>query len=223
MPASAARKAASPSKKTSARSKSAADAALPSLPSPYHHGALHAGLLAAAQGILETEGLEGLTLRAAARAAGVSHAAPKNHFGDLTGLLSELAALGFRHFTEVLRSAQSFDAAGHAYVAFAQDHPAMFLLMFRSERLDMQRPALAEAVAASREALADAASRSLGIARDAQAPASPAQIARMVGAWSLVHGFAMLLIDGRLANTLRAWPGGADWHSLLAAMLERRS
>ena len=61
----------------------------------YHHGDLKAALLAEAETILERDGIQALTLRAAARAAGVSHAAPTNHFGDLSGLLSELAAVGF--------------------------------------------------------------------------------------------------------------------------------
>src|SRR4051812_37653561 len=64
----------------------------------YHHGALHDALLKAAEQVLERDGLSGLTLRAVAREAGVSHAAPAHHFGDLTGLLSELAAIGFRQF-----------------------------------------------------------------------------------------------------------------------------
>ena len=55
-------------------------------------------MLRAAESILEREGIGGLTLRAAARKAGGSHAAPKNHFGDLMGLLSELAALASRDF-----------------------------------------------------------------------------------------------------------------------------
>ena len=63
---------------------------------PYHHGDLHEALLQAAVQVLERDGLPGLTLRAVAREAGVSHAAPTHHFGDLTGLLSELAAIGFR-------------------------------------------------------------------------------------------------------------------------------
>src|SRR2546428_13116555 len=74
---------------------------------PYHHGDLHAALLAAAERVLERDGLAGLTLRAAAREAGVSHAAPTHHFGDLTGLLSELAAIGFRRFNEAMVAARN--------------------------------------------------------------------------------------------------------------------
>src|SRR5262244_1793619 len=56
---------------------------------PYHHGSLREAMLRAAETILERHGIGGLTLRAAAREAGVSHSAPKNHFGDVMGLLSD--------------------------------------------------------------------------------------------------------------------------------------
>src|SRR3979409_2673948 len=72
---------------------------------PYHHGALHEALLKAAEKVLERDGLQGLTLRVVAREAGVSHAAPTHHFGDLAGLLSELAAIGFRQFNVAMATA----------------------------------------------------------------------------------------------------------------------
>ena len=76
---------------------------------PYHHGALREALLAAAEVILERDGVEALTLRGAAREAGVTHGSPAHHFGDLQGLLSELAASGFIRFHERLR-AEAADA-----------------------------------------------------------------------------------------------------------------
>src|SRR5437870_528460 len=72
---------------------------------PYHHGALRDALLKAAETVLERDGLQGLTLRAVARQAGVSHAAPTHHFGDLTGLVSELAAIGFQQFNAAMAAA----------------------------------------------------------------------------------------------------------------------
>jgi AcrR family transcriptional regulator len=115
---------------------------------PYHHGALRDALLAAAERVLERDGLSGLTLRAVAREAGVSHAAPTHHFGDLTGLVSELAAIGFRQFNAAMAAAGAVGtspiekalARAKAYVAYAQAHPGMYGLMFRTERLDMTRP-----------------------------------------------------------------------------------
>src|ERR1700688_2080962 len=102
--------------------------------SPYHHGALRDALLEAAERVLERDGLAGLTLRAVAREAGVSHAAPTHHFGDLTGLVSELAAIGFRQFNAAMASACDSAttplsralARPKAYVAYAQAHPGMY-------------------------------------------------------------------------------------------------
>src|SRR6266481_1154471 len=71
---------------------------------PYHHGSLREAMLRAAESILERDGIGGLTLRAAAREAGVSHAAPKNHFGDVMGLLSDLAAVGFARFRAAMEA-----------------------------------------------------------------------------------------------------------------------
>src|SRR5204863_6390340 len=96
--------------------------------SPYHHGALRDALLQSAEKVLERDGIAGLTLRAVAREAGVSHAAPTHHFGDLTGLLSELAAIGFRMFNAAMVAARDSEthplmkgmASAKAYVAFAQ-------------------------------------------------------------------------------------------------------
>src|SRR5262249_26002526 len=91
---------------------------------PYHHGSLREAMLRAAESILERDGIGGLTLRAAAREAGVSHAAPKNHFGDVTGLLSDLAAVGFARFRATMeanvRTSDSararLEAIGRGYV-----------------------------------------------------------------------------------------------------------
>jgi AcrR family transcriptional regulator len=194
---------------------------------PYHHGALRDALLQAAERVLERDGLAGLTLRAVAREAGVSHAAPTHHFSDLTGLVSELAAIGFRQFNAAMAEACTPDmpfparglARAHAYVAYAQAHPGMYGLMFRTERLDYSRPSLHEAAEASFAGLANAiaASRQERIAGEALTLEQAAAIAR---AWSLVHGFTMLLLDGRLTDILHRLPKGADSNMLLDAMLK---
>ena len=159
--------------------------------------------------MLERDGLAGLTLRAVAREAGVSHAAPTHHFGDLTGLLSELAAIGYRQFSAAMVAARLAGGTGtgqaKAYVAYAQAHPGLYALMFRNERLDMKRPSLHEAASAAFAgfARAIAASRQEQISADALSLDQAAAIAR---AWSLVHGFTTLLLDGRLADILRRLP-----------------
>lgn len=192
---------------------------------PYHHGALRDALLQAAERVLERDGLAGLTLRAVAREAGVSHAAPTHHFGDLAGLVSELAAIGFRQFNAAMASAgdaaplQPAIARAKAYVAYAETHPGMYGLMFRTERLDYSRPSLHEAAEASFAGLAGAvaAKRQEAISEDALTLDQAAAIAR---AWSLVHGFTMLLLDGRLQDILHRAPAGTDANALLDAMLK---
>lgn len=194
---------------------------------PYHHGALRVALLEAAERVLERDGLAGLTLRAVAREAGVSHAAPTHHFGDLTGLLSELAAIGFRQFDAAMAAACAPDAPfpdralarAKAYVTYAHAHPGMYGLMFRAERLDMSRPSLHAAAEASFAGLAGAiaASRHEHIEQEALTLEQGAAIAR---AWSLVHGFTMLLLDGRLSDILRRLPKETDVKTLLEAMLK---
>jgi AcrR family transcriptional regulator len=189
--------------------------------------AREAALLQAAARVLERDGLAGLTLRAAAREAGVSHAAPTHHFGDLTGLVSELAAIGFRQFNAAMAAAGAGGtslldraiARARAYVAYAQAHPGMYGLMFRTERLDMSRPSLHEAAQASFAGLAGAvaANRQETISEGAL---TLDQAAAIVRAWSQVHGFTMLLLDGRLSDILRRAPKGTDATALLDAMLK---
>ena len=194
---------------------------------PYHHGALREALLQAAERVLERDGLAGLTLRAVAREAGVSHAAPTHHFGDLTGLVSELAAIGFRQFNAAMASACNSAttplsralARPKAYVAYAQAHPGMYGLMFRTERLDYSRPSLNEAAESSFAGLANAigAMRQEQISGDALTLEQGAAIAR---AWSMVHGFTMLLLDGRLEDILERLPAGTTAEQLLEALLK---
>lgn len=193
----------------------------------YHHGALKSALLEAAETILKRDGIEGLTLRAAAREVGVSHAAPKNHFDDVRGLLSELAAVGYVRFRAALLAEiaarppalSPIDAAGIGYVKFAKDNPELFTLMFRSERLDFTRPALRDANRASFAVLAEtAAGRPSGGGPDAGL-LSIAEAAQVVTRWSLVHGYACLMLDNRLKPLLAATAGQPDEMSLITAII----
>lgn len=198
----------------------------PKAAAPYHHGDLHDALLKAAEIILERDGLTGLTLRAVAREAGVSHAAPAHHFRDLTGLVSELAAIGYRRFGAAMNAAvvpgRSWTEIGlaraHAYLDFARAHPAMYQLMFRAERLDMSNPVLKEAANASFAGLMAA----VGIGRGetiANEMLTLAQAADAARAWSMMHGFSTLLLDGRLSDVLDRLPAGSTVDQLLDVML----
>lgn len=188
----------------------------------YHHGDLGPALLRAAEAVLRRVGVDGLTLRAVAREAGVSHTAPQHHFGDLTGLLSELAAIGFARFRDTMRrDAEMADdphardrALGAAYLRFARENPDLFLLMFRSTRLDMRRPALRQA--------GDEALAVLAQARGVENPneLTLPQAAGITAAWAFVHGLALLTIDQRLAGVLKSLPPDVTEADLLAATAE---
>ncbi|QND16879.1 TetR/AcrR family transcriptional regulator (plasmid) [Rhizobium leguminosarum bv. trifolii] len=192
---------------------------------PYHHGSLRQALLDAAEAILNRDGIDGLTLRAAAREAGVSHGAPAHHFGDLAGLLTELAASGFVRLRETVltevddAAAQAGPAAysaalGRGYIRFARSHPGIFLLMFRSERLDWSSPSLSVAGLA---AFALLSSRSVADTIEESA------VERLIVAstrWSLMHGLATLIIDGRLEAMAHSIPG-ADLEQLIGKVLSR--
>ncbi len=199
---------------------------------PYHHGDLKSALMSEAERILEDDGIQALTLRAAARGVGVSHTAPQNHFGDLTGLLSDLAADGHHRLGDVLASAVAdagpeprlrLRAMGKAYVAFARAHPGLFTLMFRSERLDSSRPSLHEAIVASRQVLRQAVAGAAGTAVEGDPKTLAAQA---TAAWALVHGYTMLMLEGRLKGTLAMLPGedaGSFFDAVLGAMQWREA
>lgn len=165
----------------------------------YHHGALRAALLKAAEEVIAERGVDGFSLRETARRAGVSPAAPGHHYKDARGLLTALAAQAFRDFGDALEAAdgegsreQRIRAQGVAYVRFALANRARFELMWRRALLDVEDP---EYVAAGARAFAilDSAVRGEGASK--AAGADPA-LAPSIAAWSIVHGFAGLTLDG---------------------------
>ncbi|WP_158213377.1 TetR/AcrR family transcriptional regulator [Pigmentiphaga sp. NML080357] len=171
----------------------------------YHHGDLRQALLDAAQSILEERGLEGFTLRECARRAGVSHAAPAHHFGDVAGLLTAFAASGFRQLSALMRAYREaapaepeaqLRAVGLAYIDFAIGHRAQFQLMFRDDRLAPGDSGLDEAGREAAGHLSDTLAAAL--ATRGLAEKGPDFDRRLILAWSAVHGFATLLLEGRL-------------------------
>jgi AcrR family transcriptional regulator len=210
-----------------ARTPAARKRKTPAAPKPYHHGALPEALLAAAETVLRRDGIAGLGLRAIAREAGVSHTAPQHHFGDTTGLLSELAAVGYRRLGGALAaSGIGLDterarrtALGRAYVRFAYENPALFGLMFRNEMIDMKRAGLQEATARAMGTMAVLLPDG-GAGWSPEAGLSREQALRLTAAWSLVHGLATLLIDQRLRGILKRTTAFDDALELAEAVTE---
>ena len=167
---------------------------------PYHHGNLRQAVLTAAVEAITEVGPAGVSLRDLARRAGVSHAAPAHHFGDKAGLLTALAAEGYGLLADALADAQvrtqDFLEVGVAYVRFAVDHRAHFEVMFRPDLYHPDDPA----VRAARERASNALSGGIGSLPSGRA-GTDARIAG-VAAWSLVHGFATLWLNGALSPEL---------------------
>lgn len=109
---------------------------------PYHHGDLSRALVEAARRILEAEGAAALSLRAVAREAGVSPAAPYHHFRDKTELLEAVAAQGWQAIGDAIAEARATSPnaretllrIGLAYVKFARASPALYRLMYDTTR-----------------------------------------------------------------------------------------
>jgi len=163
----------------------------------YHHGDLRDALVRAGRTILEEDGLAVLSLRRAARTAGVSPAAPYHHFPDKQALLDAVATQGFDALTSAMETRMAketdpnarLDSSGVGYVAFAVGNPALFRLMFgaREQELSKNAPLLKAGERAYAVLQAAVAATSLdGTAR-------PLVCLRL---WALVHGIAKLILEG---------------------------
>ncbi len=171
--------------------------------SSYHHGDLRRALLGAALELIGEKGTEGFSMRAVARRAGVSHMAPYHHFEDRAALVAAVAEEGFVLLRQaMLQRMEGADdppsqlqESGIGYVLFAARHEAHFRVMFSAELADKSAyPALQAASEASYEVLAGAVARCQEAGRVREG--DPQALSR--AAWALVHGLAMLLIDGHL-------------------------
>ncbi|HKD46540.1 MAG TPA: TetR family transcriptional regulator [Rhizomicrobium sp.] len=175
---------------------------------PYHHGDLRNGLLEAARAILEERSLSALTLRAVARRAGVSHAAPYRHFPNHEALLVELGIEGFQELRQFIADAAKVPGPesdrvaniGAAYMRFVAKRPAVSRLMFGSQLPNRHKfPALGHA--------ADAIGDEMGTALHDSALG--------LAVWSAVHGLAMLVLEnvvdlGQRRSGLHVLPSRAE-------------
>ena len=147
--------------------------------------------------------MRGFSLRAVAKRTGVSHAAPAHHFKDTAGLLTALAAIGYTRFieTQEARQAQAEDnpqaqmiANGIGYVDFALAHPALFRLIFSSDRTNYDDPDLTEAAGKAFNKLVS----DVSAVRGNDASTDDEGMIDVLAAWCIVHGIADLLNSGRL-------------------------
>ncbi len=167
----------------------------------YHHGNLKKALIDGASTIIGRDGRQGLTMRAVAAAASVSHTAPYRHFKNKEAILAAVAEEGFGVLARDLGAiAEKNDdfleriiCQGHAYAVFARENPAHFEVMFG---FNLQEffiyPSLLETASSAAMHLLESVEKcqKAGILQSG----NPMEIA--FGAWMLIHGLATLLING---------------------------
>lgn len=160
----------------------------------YHHGDLRAALVSAGLRSLESTDISEISLRGLAREVGVSATAVYRHFPDKRALLTAMAEEGLARLGQMQQQAaqgagdQAFVATGRAYVRFALANPGLFRLVFT--HCDMRGDGLPEGNLAADMLLGSAAQFTGGD------PAAARRFA--LQAWALVHGLAMLMLDGQV-------------------------
>jgi AcrR family transcriptional regulator len=167
-------------------------------PRGYHHGNLKEALIEAALDLIARKGPAGFTFAEAARAAGVSPAAPYRHFRDRDDLLIDIARRGFEQFAQVLARAfdegrpdpfTAFERLGRAYLEFARSEPAYYSAMFEAGVPHEANAQLREAGDRAFAVLRTAAEKLIAKLPPAQRP--PA-LMMALHVWALSHGIASL-------------------------------
>jgi len=184
----------------------------------YHHGDLRRALLDTALRLVAERGPEGFSLREAARAVGVSPAAAYRHFADKPALIASLAAEGHGRLATVMekdvekaaalgpepaRAVAAFIGIGRSYVDFAVKNPSFFRVMFGP---GLETPGFQPHCAPSGRSAYQILSDSLDRLVSSGAIPASRRAGAEVAAWSIVHGFATLLVDGALRIGARRRP-----------------
>jgi AcrR family transcriptional regulator len=195
-------------------------AARPARKESYHHGDLRRALLDATLELVERFGPQGFTLRAAARAAGVTPGATYHHFEDKDALIAAVAEEGFELLHGELKAAAERAAAtpqerthnvGVAYVLFAVKHPTRFRVMVGyGVKAGARTRSARNAYQLVREVLVE------GLRSRPDEEVSDPEV---LGWWSVVHGLAFLAIDGHLGQVGTS-PARAEQlvHQVIAAL-----
>lgn len=172
----------------------------------YHHGNLREALISAALELISQKGPAGFTFADAARAAGVSPAAPYRHFRDRDALMADVARRGFEEFADTLAHAWNggkpaprvaFERVGRAYLNFASKEPAFFSAMFESGLPVADYPEFREAGDRAFAVLREACE---ALAATLPKERRPPSLMMALHIWSLSHGIAALFGRGDAAR-----------------------
>lgn len=172
----------------------------------YHHGNLREALIEAALRLIGEKGPAGFTFAEAARAAGVSPAAPYRHFRDRDELIADVARRGFEQFAARLDAAwdqgrpsprRALERVSRAYLEFARNEPATYAAMFESGLQISAHPSLHAAADSSFAIMLKACEAVLaGLPTERRPPA----LMVALHIWSQTHGIASLFARGDAAR-----------------------
>jgi len=172
----------------------------------YHHGDLREALLRASLELIDEGGVQALSLRKAARRAGVSSGAPYHHFENREVLLAALATEGFELLGQMMDEATAaadsapvaqLQACGESYVRFAREHSAYFRVMFRPELVGPE--AFPDDEKPGHHVFERLVGRVIAAQEAGHAPAGDPE-GMILLAWSVAHGLSSLLVDGPLCG-----------------------
>ena len=169
-------------------------------------GSLRDDLLRISRELLDEGGPDALSMREVARRAGCTHQAPYHYFANREAILAALVEAGFDELANRLCEAHDLvgtedlgtvaEASGNAYVEFALTNPGVFRIMFRRDMCDPTRfPGIQVASRRTYDELGRLARIRFG---------EHAIREHETALWASVHGRAVLLLDGLMADELPA-------------------
>jgi AcrR family transcriptional regulator len=164
------------------------------------HGDLRMELLREGLTLLDIQGIEGVTIRAVARNAGVAHSAPANHFSSRGAMLTAIAAIVFADLADRSIAAitdltdtpeQAIQAFAETCFQFAFDTPNRYQLLWQRQLVDQDDPALAKEMERVYTAL-------LSLLRQGQVNRRVDIETDAIAIWSMIHGYISMRLDGNL-------------------------
>lgn len=164
----------------------------------FRHGDLKRVLFDVALARLDAEGVEGVTIRAVARDAGVSHGAPVNHYPDRRALLTAIAKAQFETLAAEIEArlqekratdGPRIEAFAEAIIDFGLRYPHRYRLLWRPDLIDQSEPALLAVMDRIYDTLCEVlseGSEDSGFDQDTYA----------VALWSMLHGYVDMRLSG---------------------------
>lgn len=188
----------------------------------YHHGNLREELLRCALELLDHDGADAITIRAVARAAGVAHSAPVNHFQSKQALLTALAARIFHALADAVTHALTSGAMTYPEVirtfastvsAYALAHPHRYRLLWRRDLLDEHDRELSAAMDRIHALLMEK------LGKDTRTRKTSLET-RAIALWSMVHGYVTMRLDGNFVGRNDEISGLPRQDAIVEAILE---